>query len=153
MPILLLYYLFEIDLKEEVFNIKFFKENVFKIETAYIIITSISLVFWNMNNVFHRKWKYCADLYNQYLFEESRVNKNEKEKLDIIVNSLAIDLFHMDLWAHRSFAELFYDELKSAIKDHSSDNSLSKEFTESEVIELLEKRHHKLLRQGKRPEA
>ena len=69
-------------------------------------------------------------------------------------NALAMDLIVLDMWAHRSFKELFRDELEIAIESTSISELKKNEaiikanlhkLTESEALEILQKYQHHLL--------
>ncbi len=103
-----------------------------------------------MGNLVHKKWEYCANLYNKTL--ESRCRESRAMPL----NALAIDILTLDLWATRSFKALFYDELTLSIEClyGKSDPSYGKEIrrkakmgelSEEDALVLLERRQNKLL--------
>jgi hypothetical protein len=119
-----------------------------EIKAVFAFLGAISLSYWNMSNIFNRQWTYCADLYNKILQEG---DDDARQSLKV---SLAIDLLILDLWAHRSFRELFRDELFLAIDSHYSDSGNRKDLhrkanagdlTENEANNLLEDRLRKLL--------
>lgn len=74
----------------------------------------ITIGYWNMSSVFHKKSNYCASLYNEYLKQVGSGNKNSALLLG---NLLAINLLALDLWAHRTFSSLFAEYLELAIKN------------------------------------
>lgn len=76
---------------------------------------ALSLVYWKTAELTHKKWEYCCNLYNHAIVADG---KNH----DLLVNALAIDLLIVDLWAHRSFRELFSEELQSAMLDGINDD-------------------------------
>ena len=118
-------------------------ENI--VHLTFILAGSTSVVYWNMSHTFHKKWLYCAGLYNDIIKkEENKKNSSLKRKM---ANALAIDLLVLDLWAHRSFSELFSDELKHAIENNNMESSkrsslkeqmINQEMTEDKAKELLE---------------
>ena len=72
---------------------------------------SVSVLFWNMTNLYNRKWQYCCGLYNDILKEKFGT------KRDALRNALALDLLKLDFWAHASFKELFVKELERSISN------------------------------------
>ena len=118
--------------------------NSLDLKEVFIAVTSsISLSYWNMSNLFGKKWTYCSQLYNQITIKD--------EKKDRLRNALAIDLLTVDLWAHRSFSSFFYCEIEKGIKGMSdNDQSLymcklhSGNLLESKALEILGDQHEKL---------
>ncbi len=114
---------------------------------------AMSLVYWNSSSLFNRKWTYCCDLYNEMLKLERGSQSNEL-RYKKLKNALAMDLIVLDMWAHRSFKELFRDELEIAIESTSISELKKNEaiikanlhkLTESEALEILQKYQHHLL--------
>lgn len=104
-----------------------------------------SISYWNMANMFNKKWEYCCRLYNEVLKVEAGTNGDASR----MRNSLAIDLLVVDLWAHRSFSQFFAVELEAAIKGiYGSESQAAKDnisninsgnLTENRAMEFLEK--------------
>lgn len=81
-------------------------------QAAFALLGGVSVLYWNLSGIFNRQWQYCCDLYLKVLQEKDHVRQAALRA------TLAEDLVVLDLWAHRSFAELFKDELERAIKEH-----------------------------------
>ena len=116
---------------------------------AASVVGTFSLVFWRMNDVYRKQWYYCQELYNEML------KHDEERTASLLANSLAMDLIVVDLWAHRSFRELFREEFWEALqlKYEREPGTLSdkvqrvekREFGEDEALCLLEWYQEQLL--------
>lgn len=94
------------------------------VEPIIFFVFLLTIGYWNMSSVFHKKSEHCSELYTKYLIEVS--NKNEKGA-SLIGNLLAIKLLTLDLWGHRSFSPHFAKTLEKAItslKDEANANEL-----------------------------
>ncbi len=86
-----------------------------------------ALVIWlglvyHFYNIKSSQYMLCHKDISKYLEELIKVNKNQdKRVLDLNASSLLIDLYHMDLWAHKTFREFFGFHLGKAI-DYAFDN-------------------------------
>lgn len=109
---------------------------------------AVSITFWNMSGTLQKKWIYSSNLYNDIL-------KANKKKRPLLINALAIDLLILDLWAHRSFAELFADELEENIEQkelsHNQNDMFDKvndgRLPEHTALKLLEDRQRILIKE------
>lgn len=115
------------------------RSTLLKISLTYF--AAWTAAYWKMSDLYRKQWDYCSNLYNQTLSEKEETTR------ELLRNSLAIDLVTVDLWAHRSFAEMFKSELELAVKyggpDGSSSNlNMSKiengTLLENDALELLE---------------
>lgn len=103
-------------------------------------IAGLSVAYWNVSTMYNRKWNYCADLYNKMLATEDATARAQ------LRNALAIDLLVLDLWAHRSFRELFRDELESSLYATYKDQSIiDGKITDISEGKMCEKIAHELL--------
>lgn len=93
---------------------------------------SLSIIYWNSSRLYHKKWRYCCDLYNKIIEMDHELLQRE-----ILINALAIDILAVDLWAHHSFKEVFADEIVESIKESN--------YCESEKENLHEKSRRGLL--------
>ncbi len=99
----------------------------------------IVIIYSSLWKDYHSKWEYCSHLFNDTL---KSLNESEAHLLEA---SLAIDVLILDLWAHRSFRDLFYQALENAIKFKYKENHsifLSTivdrgELTEADAMSLL----------------
>ena len=121
---------------------------------------SVSVLFWNMTNLYNRKWEYCCNLYNDILKikidtdKESKGSEPDRRK-DILNNTLAIDLLKLDFWAHSSFWEVFSQEIDYSIDEKCCEGDkvmlrrkvANGELSETEAQELLITRHYRLVRE------
>lgn len=76
--------------------------------------SSVAGVHWHHRRVYASQWKYCADLYNEIIKIVVDNYKNEKIKNRLIL-ALCIDLIDLDMWAHKSFSEMFKNEIFESI--------------------------------------
>lgn len=145
---LAIYHALPVSVRPEVDICQYLKGNFYKILTG--LIGAISLVYWQTAKMFQKKWLYCSELYNKII----SINPKESEKIyRILSNALTIDLVILDLWAHRSFQELFRDELISALKENHQtseyESNLIKinngKFSEKDALEVLQKHQYNLL--------
>ncbi len=130
----------------------YINKNFYHAITALItgFFTAISIVYWQASKIYHQKWRYCSDLYNKII----SINPYEQEKYRILSNALAIDLVLLDLWSHRSFKELFRDELETAIKHYKcnsphpslSDKVNKRQLSEKEALEILQANQDRLMK-------
>lgn len=126
----------------------YIKNNLNKIIIGFF--GSTSLVYWQTAKMYQKKWLYCSELYNKIIC----LDPNEKEGVyRVLSNALAIDLVILDLWAHRSFKELFRDELKLAIdkegdlKNYYLSKMIDGKLSESEAMAILQKHQYKLFKE------
>jgi hypothetical protein len=123
-------------------------ENFIKLFIGFLGSTTVS--YWNINSLFNRKWTYSANLYNKIVEHRSSSTSCSTQ----LENAFAIDLLTLDLWAHRSYADLFAHELERCILDKYSDLGNRSDWfekinndnlTESEAWELLNYRHSNIV--------
>lgn len=118
------------------------------------LISMISVVYWGNSRLLNSKWLYCQGLYNDIVKLQCR-NRLDRLTHDVLVNSLAMDLLVLDLWAHRLFSEMFSQELKRAIRNTTKgpykgitlQRMKGGTLTESEAMKLLETRQKVLFDQ------
>ena len=174
-PLAVLIFMLILELKDcldylDWFNLSFSVETDNKISFQDIFLAfigSISISYWNMSNLFGRKWEYCSKLYNdittlKYERQEGGSTNEDLKKiiLDRMRNALAIDLLMVDLWAHSSFSSFFYDEMKKSILDPRGDDEEGEcekcrvllsnlnegKLSEDAALDILEKRHINLFK-------
>lgn len=123
------------------------------LKVFFTFLGSTTVSYWNMNNLFNKKWTYCANLYNKVA--EFSSSKNGGDANELLENTLAIDLLTLDLWAHRSFADHFSEELWLAVNDKYKDPGIiddicskinKKELKEHEAWDLITFRHSHLIK-------
>lgn len=118
------------------------------VKLVFAFLGAVSVSYWNMGQIFNRHWTYCSDAFNTVL---QTTDADARDRLRL---SLAIDLITLDLWAHRSFRDLFRDELFRAIVAKYRDpgvlndtiNKISKKkMREDEALRILSERRRILL--------
>jgi hypothetical protein len=128
-------------------------KNYFLIFGSYL--TLINTFYWAEKNKLKDKWQYLAGLYNQTLLQRANKEMNE-----ILSNALAIDIVTTMMWGHRSFSEIVRVELNEAIskideswKREDFENKLkTHKLTEVEAMKLLEDNQAWLFKKYKRAE-
>lgn len=78
------------------------------------VIAAFGLFLWNQMNRKSSIYNNCYNSYNKYLEKISTTKSNNNEN-EVLANSLAIDLLHYDLWAHKSFSEFFIYEILASL--------------------------------------
>ncbi len=142
--IIIIVYLVDLFLNLNIEFITVIKENIIHYSIAFI--AALSFFYWQSAKMDQKKWLYCSDLYNT-LIQENHGNAIISK---ILGNALAIDLIILDLWAHRSFKELFCDELNQAVEKRADKYCLitkvnEKKLTEDEALFILQQYQDDLL--------
>lgn len=85
-------------------------KNILSVLAPYIVF------LWNSMSRKSALYKACYDSYNKYLEKSISTENKDIEGLNILRNSLAIDILDFDLWAHKSFSELIIFEIVYSLK-------------------------------------
>ncbi len=106
------------------------------------ISTMFGAIFWALRKIYSDKWTYCANLYNKINELDLLSNSKQKNKLDFMRNTLAIDILDLEIWSNKSFNDFLLDQ----IKDVKNIKPISKVIyrKKSEVKKFLYEKHHKL---------
>lgn len=99
----------------------------FYVSVTSAFIASVSGIFWKEKSSLYNKWEYLAALYNDMNQADPARTLNEYPKREFLRVSLAFDILVMDMWAHRSFADVFHDCLSDAIMSYEQSESTGKE--------------------------
>lgn len=83
-------------------------------------VAAVAAVYWQMGLLFNRQWQHCNDLYTEFLKASDTVLRGK------LANALAHDLLVCDMWAIRSFENLFRMELTKAVRGVCSPSKFSK---------------------------
>lgn len=85
-------------------------EATFVLHMCGVLVGALAAVYWQMSRLYNRQWQHCNDVYTELL-------KASRDRLvrARLANALAQDLLVCDMWALRSFAKSFRDELEKAV--------------------------------------
>ncbi|GEM_PF-6859233 len=89
------------------------------------IVGFIGLMSWQLYTRKGSQYKGCLDSYND-IIKDIENNNVSKKSIELRSVSLCIDLLHVDLWAHKSFSELFTTHTMRAFNRIYEDDSRSK---------------------------
>lgn len=87
-----------------------------KSEHILSVLAPYIAFLWNLMSRKSALYKACYDTYNKYLEKSVSTKEDEKEGVEILRSSLVIDVLDLDLWAHKSFSELFIFELVHSLE-------------------------------------
>jgi hypothetical protein len=69
------------------------------------LIGAASVIFWKRSDIIRNQWTYCSDLFNDLQKEPNPVRR------ELFYGNLVMDLFLSNLWAHRSYKDVFAQHL------------------------------------------
>ncbi|PIK13551.1 hypothetical protein [Halobacteriovorax sp. JY17] len=116
------------------------------------IVGFIGLMSWQLYTRKGSQYKGCLDSYNDIIKDISN-DKVSRNSIELRSVSLCIDLLHVDLWAHKSFSELFTTHTMKAFnrlyEDDSRDEKLiSLGLVSDENAPMLREENTKLILQS-----
>jgi len=86
-----------------------------QIALLFLISGIFAGTYINERSNIHSKWTYLANLYNLAISQPDPKMSNK------VLSSLAHDILIMDMWAHRSFDDVFHETLFDAVVFAHSD--------------------------------
>ena len=88
-----------------------------EIDPVIALAGAVIIGYWHMTSSFYKKCKSCNQIHLEIL---KAAGLGDQRTVDLLTNSLAIELLTLDLWAHRKFRGLFAESLFHSLK-HASD--------------------------------
>lgn len=84
-----------------------------EIDPVIALAGAVIIGYWHMTSSFYKKCKSCNQIHLEIL---KAAGKGDHKTVDILTNSLAIELLTLDLWAHRKFRNLFAQSLNDSLE-------------------------------------
>lgn len=117
--------------------------------------------YWNDRSAYYNKWKYLADLYNDYLKSPPYIPHQVYRSTvfsyrNSLKHALAMDIIEMEMWSHRSYRDFLYEILRDAlIAEEPSLKTISKDellrcrictMSKSQAIDLLARQQEQYIK-------
>ena len=109
-----------------------------EIDTVIALTGAVIIGYWHMTGSFYKKTKSCNDIHLEML---KASGAGDRRSVEILSNSLAIELLTLDLWAHRKFRKVFRECLLSSMElAYSSDlEGINKPKSLDEYVDYVNK--------------